>query len=98
MQQFSCPFTGCPTTFKSQKGRTYHVRSMHHNENTIPIPQKPPLPPRNNDLEDYDLDLPVRHESERFSPTPPPPAGPQRIFHPHLNGLFLTVFYSLKHI
>jgi len=29
--QFHCPHPNCPITFKSKRGRTYHIRTVHFN-------------------------------------------------------------------
>ena len=47
--KFACPFRhqGCSTRFRSQKGRTYHIRTCHTNNNNITPPSSPrsPSPP-----------------------------------------------------
>lgn len=42
MYKFSCPHNaeGCPKRFRSQSGRTYHVRSAHNNNHNIIHTQK----------------------------------------------------------
>ena len=41
--KFACPFQhqGCSTRFRSQKGRTYHIRTCHTNNNNITPPSSP---------------------------------------------------------
>jgi hypothetical protein len=41
--KISCPFQhqGCSQRFRSQKGRTYHIRTVHTNNNNITPPSSP---------------------------------------------------------
>jgi hypothetical protein len=107
MYKFSCPYhlEGCSRRFRSQSGRTYHVRTVHSNNNNI-------LYNRNEDdnhellvegHEDHFTDAEhddVPPPSAAASPTPSQPEAakfptPQRNVHPHINGIFfqLTLFF-----
>src|ERR1700755_3175394 len=37
MHRLPCHHPDCPATFKSQHGRTYHIRAVHTNFNSLPI-------------------------------------------------------------
>ncbi|KAF8873125.1 hypothetical protein BD779DRAFT_1613705 [Infundibulicybe gibba] len=93
----ACPYQnqGCARRFRSQAGRTNHVRTVHH--------------PNNNIVQDSNSPAPVSPGPSRFgsetrqspptvdSPEPQPPSspsptlqapnlGPTRNLHPHLNA------------
>ena len=96
-----CPFQGCPKAFRSQAGRTNHVRSVHpradrHRQviqpdievRASPTPSRssPRLP--NIDPFPEDSSEPAEHH--------PPPAVPQRkTYHPFLNGKFFFSFFCV---
>ncbi|KAJ6563088.1 hypothetical protein DFH09DRAFT_1247611 [Mycena vulgaris] len=80
-----CPYPGCPTTVKSRRGLTYHVRSTHENPNALGGTHPhlaPSAPPQ-------DVDYALAN-----SPSPPPPASPPpdppprstKNYHPFSNG------------
>lgn len=93
-----CRVPGCPKRFKSNKGSTYHYRSMHENNNEIRPPSSsessssssPSLDQVNHGF-DFDQDW-SQHNMDNS--TPPPPLSPQsplqknprRIYHPYLTG------------
>ena len=101
-----CIVPGCPRRFKSQGGRTYHVRTYHENHNVVtppipaPIPETLPVPAP---IPDQFLE-PELPNNPLGSASPPPahrqsqsplntrtePLGAQRIFHPHLTGMCLS--------
>jgi hypothetical protein len=37
MHRLPCCHSNCPVTFKSQHGRTYHIRAVHTNFNSLTI-------------------------------------------------------------
>ena len=37
MLQIPCTYRGCSSIFKSRRGRTYHIRTVHDNSNARPI-------------------------------------------------------------
>jgi hypothetical protein len=91
-QQLPCPVHGCPRTFKSQYGRTNHVRTAHENTNYVRgssesdrLNSQSPSDAANNE-DQYYQDGGVNTPPPQV--TPPPPQGPQKIYHPHLTGLF----------
>ncbi|KAF7983491.1 hypothetical protein HWV62_21806 [Athelia sp. TMB] len=72
--------------FRSQHGRTYHVRSIHQNHNLVQTQLQ------HNDTPPFDIDDPHDHGTPDFilpSPSPPPPprksTGSKRL-HPFLTG------------
>lgn len=86
MYKFSCPHysEGCSKRFRSQSGRTYHVRSAHDNDHNIIHNQKKkekglrvgPAPENENLVDDnFNHEPPVE---DYFEPLPeidfPPPA------------------------
>ncbi|KAF8816181.1 hypothetical protein BYT27DRAFT_7077700 [Phlegmacium glaucopus] len=102
--KFRCTFhaQGCSQRFRSQAGRTNHVRTFHTNHNIIESKSKPIVPndgpflPDDNQLlfhsnEITDLDF----QSRSPSPIPDTPIQvdsssapkPTRNYHPHLSGL-----------
>ncbi|KAF8952643.1 hypothetical protein BDZ97DRAFT_1681013 [Flammula alnicola] len=91
-QQFFCPVQGCGRSFKSQRGRTYHVRSLHSNSNRVsrtpspsvsnPAPDSPPPSPV---LADEDIP-PAFHDQDPAQAEGPAPAYPSKTFHPYLTG------------
>ena len=99
MHNIPCSVAGCPHWFKSQGGRTYHVWTHHKNHNIVATPPIP-TPTSNQQSEPEPLDP---NDSLR-SPSPPPSPQPQsachtpsqlsigqRIFHPHLTGMYILL-------
>lgn len=98
-----CIVPGCPRRFKSQGGRTYHVRTYHENHNVVTLPVPAPMPDT--------LPIPAPIPNQLLEPelpnnphgiaSPPPthrrsqsplhaltePSGGLKIFHPHLTGM-----------
>ncbi|KAF8871508.1 hypothetical protein BD779DRAFT_1453918 [Infundibulicybe gibba] len=95
-----CPISGCPRRFKSQKGRTYHVRSIHENTNIISpgvVRSHSSRPPTSDVHESTNHETAANEPSEANTPPPAPcttpPLSPQsiphhgqKIYHPFLNG------------
>ena len=91
--KYACPLRdqGCSRRFRSQGGRTYHIRTCHTNYNILVIhsdslePQavapEPDIP-----FQYQDMDIP-----QHLSPSPPPPTLPKKEYHPWLTGE--DVFY-----
>ena len=107
-QTLRCPFQGCPKTFRSQAGRTNHVRSVHPRADRYQQVIQPdievrasPTPSRSSpQLPNIDPFLEDSLEpAEHRSPAPgPPPVIPQRkTYHPFLNGKFFVVFFLAFH-
>lgn len=73
-----CPH--CPCTFKSQHGRTYHIRAVHVNSNTLNRRRQDDNPPNGNteDGTHFTNDL------SEYGPS----AVSQRKEHPYLTGLY----------
>ncbi|KAF8876420.1 hypothetical protein BD779DRAFT_1613320 [Infundibulicybe gibba] len=85
--KFLCPFApqGCPQRFRSQAGRTNHVRTFHTNRNIVEeiggIQQQP-----------------APHLLKMVPSLPPqaPASGRRRNYHPHLNGMPRAPFIIFK--
>ena len=92
--KFTCPFCqqGCSWHFRSQGGRTYHIRTCHTNYNNITPPLSPePIPSASEPVSPSDgLNLPNQDPLEDpnipqpLSPTSP--TQPKKIYHPWLTG------------
>ena len=68
MYKFSCPYhlEGCSKRFRSQSGRTYHVRTVHSNNHNI-IHNRNENGPENEILHDDNHGPPVEdHEDDYF--------------------------------
>ena len=72
--KFACPYRqqGCSRRFRSQGGRTYHIRTCHTNHNYITSPLSPesherissePVSP-SSDPPASDLDIPIPSEEQ----------------------------------
>ncbi|KAF8878630.1 hypothetical protein BD779DRAFT_1613015 [Infundibulicybe gibba] len=75
-----CPVSGCPKQFRSQNGRTYHVRSIHSNNNLHDEPLSGTVP---NGKDEH---IPSA-QWERSGPEAPPRAHLLKTKHPHLSGI-----------
>lgn len=95
MRQLPCLHRYCPLTFKSQHGRTYHIRSAHgasnyHLNNTDNAEDS-----ANNDLEAGGDTVDVVNDPAVHAECNEAPSGPsntgqtsgQRIEHPYLTGI-----------
>lgn len=84
-----CPVLGCRDMFRSQHGRTYHVRLMHQNHNIMQPTQSGNISPPNID----EMLAPQDPEDapEYNSPPPLPPANKTKIIHPFLNGAAIYI-------
>lgn len=80
VRRLKCLFRTCPVRFKSQHGRTYHIRAVHTNSNVRERHNPEGKNQERADSEDEDdnhtLDL-----AEHHAPVT------QRIEHPHLTGM-----------
>ena len=92
-QQLPCPVHSCPRTFKSQYGRTNHVRTAHENTNYVhgssesDRSSSESLSNVANNEDQYYLDDSVNTPPPQVTPPPQPlPQGPRKIYHPHLTG------------
>ena len=92
-QALRCPFTGCPKIFRSESGRTNHVRSVHPRANRHHV--LPPLadiqvPPSLTRLSPVlsSPEAPSILQLEAPSPEPDQAAPEQKNYHPFLNGKF----------
>jgi hypothetical protein len=96
---------GCSQRFRSQAGRTNHVRTFHVNPNVVTTPNVPIPPP--DDRLDSDLEIPnscnVGPSLSAGSPAPNPDLPieppfsrkPIRNYHPHLTGtLTILLLYE----
>src|SRR5258707_15306134 len=97
-----CPHSNCPATFKSQHGRTYHIRSMHFNTHNRTTNVRSDSGRNAQEMGHHHSDDAVDtsdSESDAHSPDieragrmpeddPGWPLVSQRIEHPHLNGMF----------
>ena len=112
MFKFSCPYfdKGCSKRFRSQSGRTYHVRSAHGTNHNILNNQRENTPD-NEIFHDNNQELLVELEGREddhvmdpvgddvpplaSAPAQPQPHTPQRNIHPHINGILsLHLFHS----
>ena len=98
--KFDCTFRhqGCSRRFRSQKGRTYHIRTIHTNNNNITPPPSPHPEPLevsspesshghpNLDIPNPDMDPIIR---QSLSPSPSNPTRPEKEYHPWLTGAFV---------
>ncbi|KAF8873359.1 hypothetical protein BD779DRAFT_1613680 [Infundibulicybe gibba] len=89
-----CPISGCPKQFHSQNGRTYHVRSLHSNNNLHTQPNDPgPMDADNHTVQDYrssdNLDEPASPSAQWKGSGPEVPAQAHllKTRHPYLNGI-----------
>ncbi|KAH8979760.1 hypothetical protein EDB92DRAFT_1937270 [Lactarius akahatsu] len=74
-----CLFPHCPMKFRSQRGRTYHIRTVHTNSNNRPVnPERMARAASEVSDDDHSVNLANRRG----------PAA-QRIEHPYLTGNFL---------
>jgi hypothetical protein len=102
--KFGCPFrhNGCSRRFRSQKGRTYHIRTIHTNNNNITPPPSPHPEPLevsssesshgHSNLDIPNPDLPVDPTiRQSLSPSPSNSTQPEKQYHPWLTGE--DVFY-----
>ncbi|KAF8956155.1 hypothetical protein BDZ97DRAFT_1672008 [Flammula alnicola] len=103
--KFACIFAaqGCKRRFRSQRGRTTHVRTFHTNHNVVEQTQRRSAPNTaeragseeviiSDDFFDGDAFSDREPEAQQplRSPSPEPqslPSGRKQIIHPHLNGL-----------
>lgn len=78
MPRLPCLHHGCPQTFKSQHGRTYHMRAVHVNTNSRPI-----------NINRNRSQSPQSSNDDRLEPTANE-RGPasKRIKHPWLTGMY----------
>lgn len=103
--KFACPYRhqGCGRRFRSQAGRTYHIRTFHTNYNIVtppPIPSSPepgvpePVSPSSFDASSLPEDIPIQEDLNILpprSPLPPQPTDAKKQCHPWLSGE--DVFY-----
>ena len=104
--KLSCPHPYCPTLFKSQHGRTHHIRVMHLNthKHTNIIGRHTNEPYHHSADACDDAAQPSNMDSEGAGTLPDNidnvPGAPgallplQRIEHPHLSGLFM-IFWAI---
>lgn len=96
LHRIPCTVAGCPNTFKSLRGRVYHIRSIHEVENAHQLerrdlqPQAEPTPDQHFDfpLNQYPPALPEPSAARLPGPSVPgvPPRLAQKIHHPYLTG------------
>lgn len=102
-----CIVPGCPHHFKSQGRCTYHVRTYHENHNVVTLPIPAPIPdtllvpaPIPNQFLEPELPnnplgsaspSPAHRRSQSPLNTHTELLGAQRIFHPHLTGMCLSL-------
>jgi hypothetical protein len=79
-----CLFPRCPVRFKSQHGRTYHIRAVHTNSNAQVGPNQAQADSEIGD-DNHSLDLTERRVRVA-----------RRIEHPHLTGV-CSVLTSCAH-
>jgi len=103
MPSIACLDPRCSRTFPTQRGLTYHMRSMHQNANLVTPPraQSQQLPQR----EDEDIHFSPNYEPARSSPfqgSPHPPGPlpaqaptkrPSKSYHPYLMGTDIVIHY-----
>ena len=93
LHRLTCPHPDCPSTFKSQHGRTYHIRVMHLNTHNQPINvelnRQQNVDPDSDDALDNAYFSDVASEGTGLLPNNDPghPLS-QRIKHPQLNCMF----------
>ena len=107
--KYACPLRdqGCSKRFRSQGGRTYHIRTCHINYNIIRRESPEPVAPATSrpvsptSLDGSSLDLPIQDRDMDIpqppSPSPPPPTHPKKEYHPWLTGehFFLPVICTI---
>jgi hypothetical protein len=102
--KYSCPFRqqGCSKRFRSQGGRTYHIRTCHTNYNIVTPPLSPPNPQRSESPEfiaptssspRQDEDPIIPHPR---SPSPSPPTQQRKQHHPWLTGENICCYYLVS--
>jgi hypothetical protein len=99
--KFTCPFRqqGCSRRFRSQGGRTYHIRTCHTNYNNITPPHSPEPIASEPDSEPVspsvdDLNLPIQDQDPNIF-QPLSPTHPKKKYHPWLTGeVFLYHIHS----
>jgi len=108
LRHLTCPHPNCPSTFKSQHGRTYHICTIHLNTHG----HTTNVECRNEQENEYHhIDDPVDSaQAPDTKSTGLPPNNevndlghtlPQRIEHPHLNGMLANLWIfepSLNHL
>ena len=93
LHHLTCPHPNCPSTFKSQYGRTYHIRALHlntHNQGiNIEWNGHQNVDPHSDDVLNDAYSLDIASEISGLLPNNDPGRPPlQRIEHPQLNGMF----------
>jgi len=99
-ERLSCPYAGCPSTFRRQNGRTYHVRTVHLNNNVIdeaslparaatPLENFPELPGNGQQSSEEPMQ---DTDNEEIPIAQPANDAPRRqaskTFHPWLTGIY----------
>ena len=90
-----CPHRGCIETFRSEAGRTNHVRTMHPRPTSQPD-EPTRLSPHLQDPSPPMSPGPAEPEAS-YSPPGSPPPGPERhprqsrTYHPFLSGMFVFI-------
>jgi hypothetical protein len=86
-----CLHRYCPLTFKSQHGRTYHIRSVHAASNFNLIDMDNGEVSANDEANGDAVDMANasdRDEAQAPSPSKTGRASGQRIEHPRMTGIF----------
>ena len=87
--KFACPLReqGCSRRFRSQAGRTYHIRTCHTNHNVVTPPASPEPPePVSSPLHGSNPNTPIPDDDVPCLPSPehsPPCTGPEQPAPPH---------------
>lgn len=106
-----CLISSCPKTFKSQNGRTYHMRTAHSTNNIVQNFNRTPSQSLSssssssdedghlfggNHHEEDNFDAPFHHQSPPLTAT-----GSRKTYQPHLTGKCSNSFktsYSNVHL
>lgn len=105
--KFTCPFSsrGCSTRFRSQAGRTNHIRTFHTNHNIVNLHQAN-VTARAGQAAEFDPFLSQNEDEQPPSPDVPgsqadseatnlsPHLTRNRIYHPHLTGAYSNIFHG----
>lgn len=102
MPGFPCTFHGCVAQFRTHKGRTYHFRTFHKNNNLveeIDIQANPAVYPGGLGGDDIEMCNDLPHENQQPAPqhVNEAPQQPTVKAHPYLSGESVVLPVVIDH-
>jgi hypothetical protein len=98
LRRLLCPHPDCPSTFKSRRGCTYHIRAVHL-RGTNDHPPNADLGPEYDHALDQSEDEDARSENNRLVQDDPPAddldATETLLQHPGLAGMCIVVMMNI---